>query len=482
MKLTIKVVTVFFLCILAVSAIFAWIAIRWEEQAFEQRATAQAIALGEALQDQIPSAYDQHGEEGIVRIVRQIDDADHRWQLEWIQTKSFEPGFGRDHGELTSQAIRNSEGNPEAFIYLYTIALDDNRFGQLEILKDLDELEENKRNAIEKIIIFAIAQVLVLGLITFLFGIRFIDRPVRQLIEKTRKISQGNLSENVALNSRDELGELARSINLMCDQLSSSQNQVHEEAAARVAAVEQLRHADRLRTVGRLASGLAHELGTPLNVVAGRASLIGSGKLTSEQVVESSQTIRKEADRMTVILRQLLDFARRTPPQTAAADLRQVVSGAIDMLTPLAEKANVNIAVTAQENAYPIQVDAEQFRQVVTNLVMNAIQSMPEGGEINVEITKEIDIRPPKMVDGETVPERDAAYYCLKVSDQGAGIAEENIEHLFEPFFTTKGVGEGTGLGLSISYGIIKEHGGWIDVSTTLGKGSCFFVFIPAEA
>ena len=185
---------------------------------------------------------------------------------------------------------------------------------------------------------------------------------------------------------------------------------------------------------------------------------------------------------MTVILRQLLDFARRTPTQTAAADLQQVVSGAIDMLTPLAEKANVNIGVTAQEKAYPIQVDAEQFRQVVTNLVMNAIQSMSEGGEINVEITKETDIRPPKIENGETVPERDAAYYCLKVSDQGAGIAEENIEHLFEPFFTTKGVGEGTGLGLSISYGIIKEHGGWIDVSTTLGKGSCFFVFIPAEA
>ena len=183
----------------------------------------------------------------------------------------------------------------------------------------------------------------------------------------------------------------------MCDQLSSSQNQVHEEAAARVAAVEQLRHVDRLRTVGRLASGLAHELGTPLNVVAGRATLIGSGKLAPEQVVESSKTIRKEADRMTVILRQLLDFARRTPPQTAAADLRQVVSGAIDMLTPLAEKADANIGVTAQEKAYPIQVDAEQFRQVVTNLVMNAIQSMPEGGEINVEITKDTDIRPPDM-------------------------------------------------------------------------------------
>ena len=156
------------------------------------------------------------------------------------------------------------------------------------------------------------------GLILTLFGIRFIGRPLRQLIEKTREIGQGDLTTPLPLSGSDELSELARKLNTMCVQLSASQNQVHEEAAARVEAVEQLRHADRLRTVGRLASGLAHELGTPLNVVAGRASLIHSGKLSATEITESSKTIRKEADRMTGILRQLLDFARRSPPQTKA--------------------------------------------------------------------------------------------------------------------------------------------------------------------
>ena len=164
-----------------------------------------------------------------------------------------------------------------------------------------------------------------------------------------------------------------------------------------------------------------------------------------------------------------------------AADLRQVVASTIELLASLAEKSNVQLQFFSPEEAFPIQVDPEQFRQVVSNLVMNAIQSMPQGGVVTVELKKQTDRTRLQSPQGEQSIRDEATYYCLTVKDQGVGIAQENIDHLFEPFFTTKGVGEGTGLGLSISYGIIKEHGGWIAVQSALGEGSCFSVYIPTE-
>jgi two-component system, NtrC family, sensor kinase len=120
------------------------------------------------------------------------------------------------------------------------------------------------------------------------------------------------------------LSQLATALNQMCRQLDDQQQRIRSETAERLAAMEQLRHADRLKTVGRLAAGIAHEMGTPLNVVSGRAGLIASGKLSDEEIQQSALTIKAEADRITGIIRQLLDFARRRSPQRNQIDLRDV--------------------------------------------------------------------------------------------------------------------------------------------------------------
>ena len=185
---------------------------------------------------------------------------------------------------------------------------------------------------------------------------------------------------------------------------------------------------------------------------------------------------------MTGILRQLLDFARRSPPQTQATDLSQVLSSTIELLASLAENNHVQLQLISPHEAFPIHVDPEQFRQVVSNLVMNAVQSMPQGGVVRVELQKKqsTEMKTQSLGPSQAL-KANTTYYCLTVRDEGSGIDQENMEHIFEPFFTTKGVGEGTGLGLSISYGIIKEHDGWIDVDSVLGEGTCFSVYIPAE-
>ena len=173
---------------------------------------------------------------------------------------------------------------------------------------------------------------------------------------------------------------------MMCQQLAQSQGKIREETATRIAAMEQLRHADRLKTVGRMASGIAHELGTPLSVVAGRAGLIGSGKLTADEVAQSAAAIKAESDKMTKIIRQLLDFARASTPHKAAVDLRQVVGQTVDLLRPLAEKRNVELRLAAGGDPAVAEIDAGQIQQVLTNLIVNAVEAMPGGGKADIAV------------------------------------------------------------------------------------------------
>jgi signal transduction histidine kinase len=247
---------------------------------------------------------------------------------------------------------------------------------------------------------------------------------------------------------------------------------VDAATAARIAAIEQLRHADRLMTVGKLASGIAHELGTPLNVVAGRAGMIADRETSPEETVSYARIIVDAADKMTRIIRSLLEFARRKGPQKAAQALELMVARTLELLRPLGGKKRVTLALEVGQ-ASPVDVDLNQFEQVVTNLVVNAIQSMTGEGKVVVALSDQR-VRPPADIGGD-----EADYACVSVEDEGGGIAPEHVPHVFEPFFTTKDVGEGTGLGLSVAYGIVRDHGGWIAVQSALGKGTQFRVYLP---
>jgi two-component system, NtrC family, sensor kinase len=149
----------------------------------------------------------------------------------------------------------------------------------------------------------------------------------------------------------------------------------------------------------------------------------------------------------------------------------------VDLLRPLSEKQKVDLVVdpAPPDLDTTAAVDAAQLEQVVTNLVINAIQAMPQGGTVNVSVGRE-STRPPWHVE-----DTDSQYLCIRVEDKGEGIHPEHLTHIFEPFYTTKGVGEGTGLGLSVSYGIIEEHRGWIAVESTVDHGSVFSVFVPVQ-
>jgi signal transduction histidine kinase len=381
-------------------------------------------------------------------------------------------------GETFSFVADDDQGQRFLFTYV-PLQLSLTRPGALEFAESLAPLERQVwRDGL--LTLGLIGLVALASIVTaYVTGINWIAKPLGQLIEKTQRIGQGDFDQPLHLAQRDEMGQLADALNEMCGQLQRQQTALAAEAENRLNMLDQLRHADRLKTVGRLAAGVGHELGTPLNVISGRAGLIAGGQLPSGEIASSARTIKEEADRVTHIVRQLLDFARRTPPRRAEMDVKQVLERTIELLQPIAERQGVQIEWDASETvasrgACLAQADPAQLQQVFTNLMVNAIQAMPQDGRLRIAI--ESWTRPAGTA---TEANGDEAFWKIGFIDNGTGIAPEHIELIFEPFFTTREVNEGTGLGLSIAYGIMQEHGGWIEVHSQLGSGSRFDVFLP---
>jgi signal transduction histidine kinase len=228
--------------------------------------------------------------------------------------------------------------------------------------------------------------------------------------------------------------------------------------------------------VGKLGAGMAHELGTPLNVAWAHANMIARGEVAGAEVVESAKVIAEQSHQMTAIIRQLLDFARPRSVVKVPTDLVALARKTLSFLEPMAQKRSVKLGGLDRRDSLVTEVDPDQVQQVLTNLVVNAIQATGPGGSVEIVVADKV-VQPP--------PDRGGApgkWHCIEVRDTGVGIAPDDLLQLFEPFFTTKSVGEGTGLGLSVAWGIVRECGGWIEVQSQVGKGSCFAVFLPRRA
>ncbi len=364
------------------------------------------------------------------------------------------------------------------------VRLDGNVAGAIIISESLAEEAGVMRRTELEAVATVFALVAVTGILAGVLGGVFVGRPVRQLVEKARRVGEGDFGTPLVLPVADELGLLAGEMNMMCARLDESQKHAAAETQARLATLEQLRHADRLGTVGKLASGIAHELGTPLNVVLGRASLIAqgvNGQLTPEEIASGARSIGDAATRMTKIIRQLLEFARPRGPRKMPQDLGSLATRTLALLAPLADKHRVELTLSAPKTPIKASIDGGQIEQALTNLVMNGIQAIDQerGGHVRVElgVTRRA---PPAEVGGESRQPRDFAQ--LRVRDDGAGIEAAALPHIFDPFFTTKEVGEGTGLGLSVTYGILREHGGFVTVDSTPGEGTTLTIHLPTDA
>lgn len=248
--------------------------------------------------------------------------------------------------------------------------------------------------------------------------------------------------------------------------LRALRRHVEREQLGRRAAVEQLRHAERLQVIGTLSAGVAHELGTPLNVISGAAEMMDDPTVSRVRIGELSALILRQTEQITSIIRQLLDFGRRGT-MTEEIQVDRAVTATAEMLRTVAGKRHVAIELDSTFGSRGVRANPRELEQVVSNLMLNGIQAMPGGGTLRV--TTRSELRP----DGE--------WAAIVVEDQGDGIRPEHLPFIFDPFFTTKGIGEGTGLGLSVSYGIVSDWGGKIEVESRPGHGAQFAVLLPIE-
>jgi len=485
MKVARKITIALFLATVLALVLVGGVGARREIALYEASMADDASLIGRTMRPAFLEVWDVEGEERALALLETADDALLRARLRYVLLHGGDPLRAPRAPEATLEAARHGQvafwtdhAAPDGgILYAYVpLGSPASAGSALEITESLAVEQALLRGRIQEHVVALVIFALFAAVIASFVGVAFVGRPIDKLVVQARRVGQGNLSSRLELPQKDEIGELAREMNAMCDQLQQAQERIKEEADARLRTLEQLRHADRLMTVGKLASGIAHELGTPLNVVSGRAKLLAAGKGQGSQIGESASVIAQQAERMTRIIRQLLDFARHKGVNRSTVDIEQIVRHASTMLDLLAKKCNVDITVRARPNLPNVELDPVPIEQVITNVVINGIQSMPNGGRLAIELSSGAFLPPPEYGGAE------GAYVRLDVKDEGTGIAKEDLSRIFEPFFTTKDVGEGTGLGLSVAYGIVRDHGGWIAVASEPGQGALFSVYLPVRA
>ena len=449
--------------VLAVSAYFR---ITRELELFERDMIMDHAVLARTLANAIPRVWAEKGREEALGLLENVSTPDGRFRVRWV-----------DGEPPPAPAVSRERHYTDVPIYVHGRAV-----GFVELSESLAYERAYVHDTLVRAAWATLAAVLVAGLLATALGLYMVGRPLASLAHKARSIGAGDLSGTLNLRQRDEIGELAREIDAMCDGLARARVSLAGETEARVRAVEQLRHADRLATVGKLASGIAHEVGTPLGVALVRANMISSGRVGGEEAREGARIIGDQVERIARIIRQLLDFARgqsvRPPGQGARrepVDIASLVEKTLSLVKPLADKRQLTLDLQAAPGLPKSSIDEGQIQQVLLNLLVNSIHASDYRGQVMVDISIANATAPADLGGAQ------GEYLCLSVADQGVGIPPEILPRIFEPFFTTKGVGEGTGLGLSVAYGIVREHGGWIDVQSAARQGSRFSIYLPVN-
>jgi two-component system, cell cycle sensor histidine kinase and response regulator CckA len=255
---------------------------------------------------------------------------------------------------------------------------------------------------------------------------------------------------------------------------------IKRDITQRKRAEEALRQASKMEALGALAGGLAHDFNNQLHAVSGFAHFIARDTGLSAAARQDLMEIQKTIERMASLTRQLLAFARQQVLSLETLDLNTAIDDTLPMLRRLIG-SSLTINSSLAQGPKWVRVDRAQLVQVLLNLVINARDAMPAGGELHIR-TETLELSPGQMVDRVGTPVEPGAYAELTVTDSGQGIPPEHLPHIFEPFYTTKEVGQGTGLGLATIEGIVSQSGGRIQVTSTVGRGTTFRILLPLTA
>jgi len=285
------------------------------------------------------------------------------------------------------------------------------------------------------------------------------------LTHSIRALGEGRRGPPLPVKRHDELGELAEAFNRMTERLEEARQRVVAEGEHALDLEQQLRRAETLAVAGKLASGIAHEVGTPLNIISGRAEMVLASLPPDHPGREDLERIIQQIDRVSNIVRSLLDAVWLGKLEIQRVPVGLLIGRLLPLLEHVVRKRGIAMTTSIPETLPDVAGDPGRLQQVFINLLMNAIEATPDDGQIAIRAW--------------AGPHEGRAGASVEVTDTGAGIPPDALGQVFEPFYTTKPVGQGTGLGLAISRDIIRDHGGTVVAQSHPGQGATFTVWLP---
>lgn len=322
--------------------------------------------------------------------------------------------------------------------------------GALQVMFSTQEIiQYYQKLRIERLFYFAFVTIALTIFINPLTNYLIVRR-LERMMEAVSAVQAGDLATRIKDASRDEIGRLGRSFNRMIEHISSE-------------------HASRMKALGNLAAGVAHEVRNPLNSISITIQYLkdilndDDNENSKEEAQECLNVIARQVEELDRIVEEFLQLARPTEMNLEKVEINSFISEMMLNYNSMLEVKNIELVKTLESSLLFVKIDKDKFRQALANIILNAIQAMPNGGMLSVIVSKD-------KLDNKAI---------IDIADTGIGIPQENIDRLFEPYFTTKP--EGTGLGLSITYKIIEAHNGKIKVTSEEGKGSTFSIVLPLE-
>ena len=336
--------------------------------------------------------------------------------------------------------------------------------GVLTVANSLKEMDTMISKIEIHSIILAIITIIFLSFVLGFLFLKFVNIPIKKLTETMRKAEEGDLTVRVNVKSRDEIGSLAENLNIMIEKLNLAKQeaeQYHQELIQR---------ADRMATIGELASGIAHEIRNPLAGIQGAIQILAEGFPKEDPRTQVTDEIQKQIYKLERLVRDLLNYAKPVPANYLPTDINGLVDKVLSFfVTQRGMPVDYKIEKRLFSSLPRTMIDPSSMEQAFLNIILNAQKAMPKGGTFTVSTVA----LPQRKDDGKEVHEIQIIF-----EDTGVGIPGENLPKIFNPFFTTRS--DGTGLGLAITKNIVEQHGGGIEVESQVNVGTKFIITLPA--
>jgi signal transduction histidine kinase len=451
--------------------------VRQEGQELEHVARAEALLLGRSLQTAIDNALRDRQIEDIEETLVEVARVDHNVSVFVFDERGALVGrsLGGEPSPDTERVARSARSSAEPVLELVPedapstlrlgLKLHDEaskRSAAVVLEKPLHELRADLESTRRAVLFAVLAYVAAVAALTWTVSRRHIGRPLGALVETMQRVRAGDLELADERDGTDEVGETRHEFRMLVRDLEATRARAQQEQEARRRLERGLEQADKLITLGQLSAVMAHEIGSPLQVLEGRARSIRRNAEDVDATRRTADMLVQQVERITRLVEQMLSISRRRPPARRPIEADGLVRGVVDLLEHEARRRGVSLRMRSTGST-KLLADPDQIQQLVLNLLRNALDASPRGSEVELCL---------EGADGQVE---------LTVRDHGEGMDDALRAKAFEPFFTTKADQGGTGLGLSVVRSIVQEHRGTVELSSAPDRGCVVRVRLPLD-